>query len=1368
LKLKLGSELQRLTLYRIRSIMEQLVADLQHLKTNNEDDDHKKQNAEHLPEIPDEMLKADSLKEDIISCLQRYNFSKMQSTEIIPQFNNSYVELNNSSTTNSNPFEVYTKNYTNTTNLLIFHCMKNEFYNTSLLENSSFSHLQNFINKLTKASRLIESWKLAYHIADILQNNNFTAEGNNTDGLYQCLRMTFSENFLNPFQRLIIMKKITNELYNLTESCSAVEYPEDCKQYASQLLHASCECVNCHLNNIGEILAEQSKPCNQTAQFNDTFESNSKEKNNFLGYTKEEPVNFDDVNYYEQQIEAALQNSLASTGRSLKALQESEDIGFATAQDLIVQGEKLHKVDKKLGDIQSTTKQTQRHLNSVKSLFGNIRNYFNKDKPLPKASEEEPVEKSVRNGTNLQSTVQRIKDDSTGIFSDNAGTIGNNEYKPTLADSTRQMIEGTRWGSMNQEIEGNLGLMENNLLRLKELGIALGEEVQQQNELIDRVARKADKTNMVVDDQNRQMRRILGNDKKKTSLLPSTGSATASSELLIASTSDMAVKKIELFQMCISSLNFHKYLKLFTSVHYTLLARTTLLLKHPKIAFNQQQAKMSLDAMLLSLLDDCSRDLQSKSVQKRLNEWIKNSLHCRDSAFVMVIDDYGHCRVQTCGSRDFPSPIHAGNLDQWAAIFEDSAHIFYKNIPKELQQCVAKVFGENYLPNLPVSLHAVENSNGNALIAILCIYHSTSEASENISNGISTVHELSGDELEQIRLAGSMIRIAVSMEQQKSRTKLNGFILTLLKNVFSNLENMAQLVQSIIKDAKKLIPSEDCSLYLIDNDSNELVAEVVEKDEKNEEYLKEIRFPMNEGIVGQVAVSGEMQNIQRDGSPSTNVDKPAQPLIANNSCSEQEDTVPDPLQQRMKKLHFRNMLCFAVKDKKNVIAVIQLLNKIGTDGFTSHDQQLAELLSSYCAISISHCLLFKRLQEANRRTHVASELMMYHTQKIAEEDVLRLSLCPVPAPSSFSQDFLSFFYSPRELSVRDTHMACLAMFYDLGYVHKFRIKRRKLSRFLLLVEKGYRDVPYHNWYHAFTVTHFCYLMLKTIPELRQHLTDVRCMCLLVACLCHDIDHRGTTNSFQVQSKTALAQLYSSEGSVLECHHFAQTMCILNIEECNIFAELPATLYQTILDNIRDIILATDLAQHLRIRPEFIEMVESGLQRGNPRHVYILLSVLMTACDLSDQMKPWKMSKNVAAKVYKEFFSQGDLEKAMGNRPVEMMDRDRADVLKLQIDFLDGIALPLYKHLSRLFPALLPVYQTGYQNRQCYVAMQKIIMSNSNNSSSNRYDIDMLFNAEIERQVEEMIQSATDNNSFQETTTTNATVNNANVASSENL
>lgn len=40
--------------------------------------------------------------------------------------------------------------------------------------------------------------------------------------------------------------------------------------------------------------------------------------------------------------------------------------------------------------------------------------------------------------------------------------------------------------------------------------------------------------------------------------------------------------------------------------------------------------------------------------------------------------------------------------------------------------------------------------------------------------------------------------------------------------------------------------------------------------------------------------------------------------------------------------------------------------------------------------------------------------------------------------------------------------------------------------------------------------------------------DVEMLALFVACLCHDIDHRGTTNSFQVSS------VGESTGSVLLC------------------------------------------------------------------------------------------------------------------------------------------------------------------------------------------------------------------------------------------
>ena len=41
-------------------------------------------------------------------------------------------------------------------------------------------------------------------------------------------------------------------------------------------------------------------------------------------------------------------------------------------------------------------------------------------------------------------------------------------------------------------------------------------------------------------------------------------------------------------------------------------------------------------------------------------------------------------------------------------------------------------------------------------------------------------------------------------------------------------------------------------------------------------------------------------------------------------------------------------------------------------------------------------------------------------------------------------------------------------------------------RFCLMVKKGYRDPPYHNWMHAFSVSHFCYLLYKTL-ELTNYL-----------------------------------------------------------------------------------------------------------------------------------------------------------------------------------------------------------------------------------------------------------------------------------------
>lgn len=76
-----------------------------------------------------------------------------------------------------------------------------------------------------------------------------------------------------------------------------------------------------------------------------------------------------------------------------------------------------------------------------------------------------------------------------------------------------------------------------------------------------------------------------------------------------------------------------------------------------------------------------------------------------------------------------------------------------------------------------------------------------------------------------------------------------------------------------------------------------------------------------------------------------------------------------------------------------------------------------------------------------------------------------------------------------------------------------------------MVRKGYRDPPYHNWLHAFSVTHFAYLLIHNLRLTeRGALTHLEALALIVSSMCHDLDHRGTTNSFQVCTVNGRPQL----------------------------------------------------------------------------------------------------------------------------------------------------------------------------------------------------------------------------------------------------
>ncbi|MGH0191595.1 UNVERIFIED_CONTAM: hypothetical protein FKN15_066758 [Acipenser sinensis] len=112
-------------------------------------------------------------------------------------------------------------------------------------------------------------------------------------------------------------------------------------------------------------------------------------------------------------------------------------------------------------------------------------------------------------------------------------------------------------------------------------------------------------------------------------------------------------------------------------------------------------------------------------------------------------------------------------------------------------------------------------------------------------------------------------------------------------------------------------------------------------------------------------------------------------------------------------------------------------------------------------------------------------MMMYH-MKVSEEEMTKLLTFGIQPVNEIHPSFAYFTYTPRSLPDDDTPMAILSMFEDMGFINTYKIDIQTLARFCLMVKKGYRDPPYHNWMHAFSVSHFCYLLNQNL-ELSKYL-----------------------------------------------------------------------------------------------------------------------------------------------------------------------------------------------------------------------------------------------------------------------------------------
>lgn len=261
------------------------------------------------------------------------------------------------------------------------------------------------------------------------------------------------------------------------------------------------------------------------------------------------------------------------------------------------------------------------------------------------------------------------------------------------------------------------------------------------------------------------------------------------------------------------------------------------------------------------------------------------------------------------------------------------------------------------------------------------------------------------------------------------------------------------------------------------------------------------------------------------------------------------------------------------------------------------------------------------------------------------------------------------------------------IFNHFDLLREFDISNEKFFRFLSAISATYKKVPYHNWRHAVDVTQYVTFELET-SGIVSKLTKFDIFALLVAAICHDANHDGFTNVYNVKAETPLGILFKNQ-SVMETHHCAMAISVISKEETNIFAKLNAEQYKKIWTTIINLILATDMAKHFTFLKEINGIMDEGkLSIDNPDDVSYYLELILKCADISNVSRPFELADKWCDVLCEEFFRQGDLEMAQGMQYTsDLNDRSHLNKPKSQIGFYTFVCLPLFEAAARAMPPL---------------------------------------------------------------------------------
>ncbi|KAH9245058.1 hypothetical protein BASA81_017475 [Batrachochytrium salamandrivorans] len=215
------------------------------------------------------------------------------------------------------------------------------------------------------------------------------------------------------------------------------------------------------------------------------------------------------------------------------------------------------------------------------------------------------------------------------------------------------------------------------------------------------------------------------------------------------------------------------------------------------------------------------------------------------------------------------------------------------------------------------------------------------------------------------------INIAKNNEELYKKTQHEtdkGIMLIQLASTLYVEDNTKKLIQKIVGMAKQLIGADKASFFIVDHEKQQMHSSVFD----NETECSFV-VPLNKGIAGHVATSGNMINLQD--------------VYADDRFNPEVDVKTH--------YHTHSMLSVPVVGPTGkVVAVVSMINKLVPGSteptvFTKSDEDMVSSFAVFCGLALHKTMLLEEIEKQRLRLALTMEMMSFHSM-VHEDESLAL------------------------------------------------------------------------------------------------------------------------------------------------------------------------------------------------------------------------------------------------------------------------------------------------------------------------------------------------------------------------------------------